>query len=186
MNAQPSEKSFALIERLNALEKSGVLNPREFETIEAEAKTLRQVDIGRADMVLGMLHCLRGDIAAMRAAHVNAVHWLNRSEDSLVNFAISLRRAGLFTEAATLSLEAYQKFKSPLALTVLIMALANLGMQGPVRKYLEEWRRLFPEADSPSDAEIHRLYQTARPKVLASLENSLEQHHATWKSLSNR
>lgn len=186
MSTAPATIALQLTERLNRLALQDEITPFDLNRLDREAKQLRKADLGAGEMVLGMICCLRGDIAGMHRAHRNSIRIQGRTFLGLINYAESLKNAGLYGQSLAYSTEALDINCNHRDLIILTRdALLHIGMKNLAEKFQA---LLGKDEDAALDyiKAQNKATNTVRPAVENSITHNLDRHAELWTALANR
>lgn len=174
-----------LIEGLNALAWASPVDAFSLRRIERDAEALKVVDPSGAFTVLGAVACLRKDFEAMKFFHTRAIE-LNGGSAALFQFATSLSKAGLFSEALNVSEEACALDPTNAdGIERTIGRCLSLGLRSRARAYAAKWRALNPNSEPfITDEEIENHQGEVRLEVDAIMNSLLVERGELWAALS--
>ena len=107
--ATKARKANALIDTLEKLDRSEVLDDLALARLAREAQGLMKSDPAGAHMVLGGIAGIEGDVTRVCKHHEIALELSGRSSQTLTNYAAALINVGEMNEAFTTIMEAHER-----------------------------------------------------------------------------
>lgn len=181
MNAL-AKKSSRLIDELNKLALAESVNELALVRLKLEAEELLRSDRSGAFMVLGAISSLLRDEKAMHRYHRSALDWADDRVLALFNYGNSMAWMGDYSGALELSKMSYELAPNTRALDLMIRSALSLGLNGLVRKLLDEWKKLTGEEHELENEEPYA--GEIRENIMNLLEEDMENHAELWKSLA--
>lgn len=186
MTPIPATIANTLIERISDLDGAGRWSREVSRSMMSEARRLRNVDIAEGDMVIGMIHCMDGNIPAMRKAFKNSIAFAPMEIPPKANYALALARCGFLAEALSIMQdeEELRSFTSK-DYGLLAMICFGLGMHAKSKQFQQlsnlsdfdfakkRWEKIFK-------------FSHVRQEAVDVVRKSLINDAAIWQSLANR
>lgn len=173
-----------IIKYLSEHNLSGEWSSVDSENSKRSALTLRSVNVGEGDMVLGIIHCLDKNIPEMRKAFKNAIAYLPDVSAPMVNYARCLRNVGMYSEALSVAMDLELFDKSNETYLLLSSLCACMGFEGRAQDYFS--MSGLPQRKLDIILEDARSSKNIRPEVMDIVNKSFIKDAAIWESLAKR
>lgn len=186
MTPIPATIANGLIDRISGIDAAGHWSAEISRSMMREAKKLREVDVSEGDMVIGMIHCIDGNIPAMRKAFKNSIAFGPHKTTPRANFALALARQGFLAEAlGIMQDEERRRPFTPKDYGLLAMICFGLGLSAKARQYQE-----ISDLDDYGFAEERwseiLKHSPKQQEAIDIVTQSLVRDSAIWQSLANR
>jgi tetratricopeptide (TPR) repeat protein len=123
----PARKTNSLIEQLNSMDSNVQVHEFAFLKIKRDAEKVRKESIPEGDILLGMIATIEGDINEVHSRFKNAIQFIPSSPDAYSNYAASLNKLGMFSQAVEPAYKAWEFGKTTTLFKSLITALFYAG-----------------------------------------------------------
>ena len=185
MTPIPATISNNLVGRIIALDIAGAWSVDHSRELMFAARKLRGVNTAEGDMIIGMIHCMDGNIPAMRTAFKNAIAFAPGFYGAKANFGAALVKSGFFSEAIEYLLQAEVIAQKPLNYRMMSLACSCLGLESKARYFhgLSDFSAIDYGIVRKERADIKSKEQD---EALAAVQESLIKDAEIWESLSKR
>lgn len=186
MTPIPATIANTLIVRISEIDAYGRWSSEVSRSMMAEALRLREADIAEGEMVVGMIHCMDGNIPAMRKAFKNSIAFAPSEIPPKTNYALALARCGFLGEAlAIMQNEEGRRALTKKEYGFLATICLGLGLGAKAKQFQKLSNLTDVDLAEKSWSEIFKPSRV-RQEAISIVQQSLITDAAIWQSLANR